>query len=121
MGILNVTPDSFSDGGRYRSTTAAVQHALQMVQDGASVIDIGGESSRPGSKPVSVVTELKRVIPVIKALRKKTTIPISIDFFVKYAYNDYKLALATTSLLRLGGQNKKFLQLFQYSLEVSAI
>lgn len=81
MGILNVTPDSFSDGGHYRNTTAAVQHALQMVQDGASVIDVGGESSRPGAKPVLVREELKRVLPVIKAIRKKSRIPISIDTY----------------------------------------
>lgn len=81
MGILNITPDSFSDGGKYRSTSQAVQHALRMIKEGASVIDIGGESSRPGSKPVSVATELKRVIPVVKALRKKTAISISIDTY----------------------------------------
>lgn len=81
MGILNITPDSFSDGGKYRSISQAVQHALRMIKEGASVIDIGGESSRPGSKSVSVATELKRVIPVIKALRKKTAISISIDTY----------------------------------------
>ncbi len=81
MGILNVTPDSFSDGGRYSTATLAVQRALEMVKEGASVIDIGGESSRPGAKPVSVQTELKRVIPVIKALQKKSRIPISIDTY----------------------------------------
>lgn len=81
MGILNVTPDSFSDGGKYRSTSQAVQHALRMIKEGASVIDIGGESSRPGSKPVSSAIELQRVMPVLKALRKKTAIPISIDTY----------------------------------------
>lgn len=81
MAILNLTPDSFSDGGKYRSTTQAVQAALRMIEEGARVIDIGGESSRPGAKPVSVATELKRVLPVITALRKKTTTPISIDTY----------------------------------------
>src|SRR3989338_7206766 len=81
MGILNVTPYSFSDGGRYSTATLAVRRALEMVNEGASVIDIGGESSRPGAKPVSVQTELKRVIPVIKALQKKSRIPISIDTY----------------------------------------
>src|SRR3989338_2987760 len=79
MGILNVTPYSFSDGGRYSTATLAVRRALEMVNEGASVIDIGGESSRPGAKPVAVQTELKRVIPVITALRRKSRIPISID------------------------------------------
>ncbi|MBI4407580.1 MAG: dihydropteroate synthase [Candidatus Kerfeldbacteria bacterium] len=81
MGILNLTPDSFSDGGTYRSTAQAVQHALQMIAEGASVIDIGGESSRPGSKPITATTELKRVLPVITALRKKTAVSISIDTY----------------------------------------
>lgn len=81
VGILNVTPDSFSDGGRYRTVSAAVRHGLTMIQAGASVIDIGGESSRPGAEPVSLAEELRRVIPVITALRKKTTIPISIDTY----------------------------------------
>lgn len=81
MGILNVTPDSFSDGGKFVSIRAAVQQALRMVDDGAAVIDIGGESSRPGAHPVSVVEELRRVIPIIKSLRKKSAIPISIDTY----------------------------------------
>ena len=81
VGILNVTPDSFSDGGRYASTDTAVEHALRMEQDGADIIDIGGESTRPGAKPVEEEKELKRVIPVIKRLRDLTTIPISIDTY----------------------------------------
>jgi len=81
MGILNVTPDSFSDGGKYADTKHAVDRALRMVDEGADIIDIGGESSRPGSDPVSVDEELRRVIPVIEELSDKTLIPISIDTY----------------------------------------
>lgn len=79
-GILNVTPDSFFDGGKYVLVSKAVKQALQMIKEGAQVIDIGGESSRPGAKPISAEEELKRVLPVIKALRAKTRkVLISID------------------------------------------
>ena len=79
MGILNVTPASFSDGGLYFDTQKAVNHALSMIDDGADIIDIGGESTRPFSDPVSLEDELSRVIPVIEELRKKTDVAISID------------------------------------------
>ncbi len=80
MGILNVTPDSFSDGGQYLSEQAAVKHAQKMIIEGADIIDVGGESTRPGSKPVSTSEELQRVIPVIQALRRvNRSIQISID------------------------------------------
>ena len=79
MGILNVTPDSFSDGGLHNSTDAAVEHALDMIKDGADIIDIGGESTRPGYSSVPADVELDRVIPVIEALRRRSDIPISID------------------------------------------
>jgi dihydropteroate synthase len=79
MGVLNVTPDSFSDGGLHLDKSAAVSRALQMVEEGADIIDIGGESTRPGSEPVAAEEELRRTIPVIEALAKKTTIPLSID------------------------------------------
>ena len=79
MGILNVTPDSFSDGGLYFDTQKAINHALSMIEDGADIIDIGGESTRPFSDPVSVEDELLRVIPVVKELRKRTDTVISID------------------------------------------
>lgn len=81
MGILNVTPDSFSDGGKHFDFDDAVTAAFQMEQDGADIIDIGGESTRPGAEPLDLDTELNRVIPVIKAIRKKTDIPISIDTY----------------------------------------
>lgn len=79
MGVLNVTPDSFFDGGKYSTTEEAVRHALYMIDEGADIIDVGGESTRPFSKPVSVEEELKRVIPVIEGIRKTSYIPISID------------------------------------------
>ncbi len=79
MGILNVTPDSFSDGGLYYDTQKAIDHALLMIEEGADMIDIGGESTRPFSDSVSVEDELSRVLPVIEKLRNKTDIVISID------------------------------------------
>lgn len=78
MGILNVTPDSFSDGGLYSQVDQAVKHALQMMADGATVIDIGGESTRPGAEPVAVEEEIRRVIPVVEALAQHNIV-ISID------------------------------------------
>ncbi len=79
MGIVNVTPDSFSDGGVHLDPEVAVKAALQMERDGASIIDIGGESTRPGALPVALDSELQRVIPVIEAIRRKSRIAISID------------------------------------------
>jgi dihydropteroate synthase len=79
MGILNVTPDSFSDGGDFFDTRKAVEHGLKMIEDGAAMIDVGGESTRPGSATVSAKEQIKRVVPVIKALSEKTRAPISID------------------------------------------
>lgn len=79
MGILNVTPDSFSDGGHYLQPAAAVEHALAMAGEGADLIDIGGESTRPQSLPVSEAEELRRVLPVLEALQGRLTIPLSID------------------------------------------
>ena len=81
MGILNVTPDSFSDGGRYFDHSFAIKKAVQMADDGADIIDIGGESTRPGSDPVSAEEELRRTIPVIEVLSKEISIPISIDTY----------------------------------------
>ena len=78
MGVLNVTPDSFSDGGRFNDPTIATNHALQMVQDGADIIDIGGESTRPGSDRITVKEELDRVLPVISALAN-SGVAISVD------------------------------------------
>lgn len=79
MGVLNVTPDSFSDGGRYAMRDAAVAHALTMVDEGAAIVDVGGESTRPGATPVGEQEELDRVIPVIEALRARADVVISVD------------------------------------------
>ncbi len=81
MGVLNITPDSFSDGGRFLSIDDAVKHAIQMQKDGADIIDIGGESTRPGALPISTSEELNRVIPVVEKLVKKIEIPLSIDTY----------------------------------------
>ncbi len=81
MGILNVTPDSFSDGGRFFDPAVALEHARQMVADGADIIDIGGESTRPGAEPVSLEEELRRTIPVIEKLSGELDVPISIDTY----------------------------------------
>jgi len=81
MGIVNVTPDSFSDGGKYSSVELAVEHALQLIAEGADILDVGGESTRPGADPVGLEEELRRVIPVIEALSKVTTVPLSIDTY----------------------------------------
>jgi dihydropteroate synthase len=79
MGILNVTPDSFSDGGRFVATQAAIDRALELVAQGADILDIGGESTRPYSDPVDIRTELARVLPVLEAVRPHTLVPLSID------------------------------------------
>jgi dihydropteroate synthase len=79
MGIVNVTPDSFSDGGQFQSTDAAIEHGLRLVKDGADLLDIGGESSRPGAKPITLDEELVRVLPVIRGLVTQTAVPISVD------------------------------------------
>lgn len=81
MGILNVTPDSFSDGGMYSDLDTAVDRAMKMIEDGADIIDVGGESTRPGSEPVTTNEEIERVIPVIKAISSRTDTPISIDTY----------------------------------------
>lgn len=79
MGIVNVTPDSFSDGGRFIGLEQAVAHALRLIEEGAAIIDIGGESTRPGAPDVPVDEELRRVVPVVAALRERCDVPISVD------------------------------------------
>jgi dihydropteroate synthase len=79
MGVLNVTPDSFSDGGLWLDAERAVAHGLEMVDQGAAIVDVGGESTRPGAEPVAEADELDRVLPVIEALSRQTSAPISID------------------------------------------
>lgn len=79
LGIVNVTPDSFSDGGRFLNEDAAVAQGLQLVEQGADLLDIGGESSRPGSQPISLEDELARVVPVVRRLAAQTAVPLSVD------------------------------------------
>jgi dihydropteroate synthase len=79
MGVVNVTPDSFSDGGRFADRDAAIAHALTMIEGGAGLIDVGGESTRPGAQAVSSEEEIRRVVPVIEALAARTQVPISVD------------------------------------------
>ena len=79
MGVLNVTPDSFSDGGEFLTAERATERGLQMAAEGAHIIDVGGESARPGAEPVTIEEELRRVLPVIQNLRRKLDVPISID------------------------------------------
>lgn len=78
MGVVNITPDSFSDGGKFLATNAAIDHGLQLIEDGADILDIGGESTRPGAEPVNIAEELRRVLPIIQAMQRKN-VPISID------------------------------------------
>ena len=81
MGISNVTPDSFSDGGKFFSFEDAVKHAIRMEKEGADIIDVGGESTRPGAKAISLDEEINRVIPVVEELVKKIKIPVSVDTY----------------------------------------
>lgn len=97
MGILNVTPNSFSDGGNFYDLDKAVQHALRMVEEGAHIIDIGGESTRPGFAAVPAEEEAARVIPVIRAVRAATAVPISIDTY-KASVAEQALAAGATML-----------------------
>ena len=90
MGILNVTPDSFSDGGKYNDLDAAIRHAQELVQDGADILDVGGESTRPGHVQITEEEEIARVVPVIKKLKEEFDIPVSID--------TYKSAVAAAAI-----------------------
>ena len=94
MGILNVTPDSFSDGGNFNSVDKALQHAKVMIKEGADIIDLGGESTRPGHNYVDADEELRRVIPVIKKLKEELDTPISVDTYkAKVADESLKLGV----------------------------
>lgn len=81
MGILNVTPDSFSDGGHFLAVDHAVGYAMKMVEEGADIIDVGGESTRPGAEPTSAAEEIQRVVPVIELIRKQSPVPLSVDTY----------------------------------------
>ena len=81
MGILNVNPDSFSDGGKYNNLDKALKHAVEMVENGADILDIGGESTRPGYIEITAEEEIERVVPIIELLSKEVDVPISIDTY----------------------------------------
>ena len=81
MGILNVTPDSFSDGGKIQGVDAALRRAEDMIKEGAAILDIGGESTRPGYTPVSEEEEMERVLPVVEAIKQRLDIPVSVDTY----------------------------------------
>ena len=112
MGILNVTPDSFYDGGRYHHAEQAVEHGLRLEAEGADVIDVGGESTRPGAQSISVQEELDRVLPVIEALVKNVTVPISID--------TYKAPVAEAAL-QAGAHMVNDISGFHFDLELPEI
>lgn len=112
MGILNITPDSFSDGGLYLDVDAAVAHGLEMIKDGADILDLGGESTRPGSEPVSPEEELKRILPVVLALKQKTDIPISVD--------TYKSSVAKVAL-KNGAEIVNDISGFHFDKEMPAV
>jgi dihydropteroate synthase len=81
MGVVNVTPDSFSDGGRFAAAEAAVAHALDLARQGADILDVGGESTRPNAVPVDLEEELRRVLPVVRELATRTGLPLSVDTY----------------------------------------
>jgi dihydropteroate synthase len=118
MGVVNVTPDSFSDGGRFADASAAASHALQLAGEGADIIDIGGESSRPGATPVGEEEELRRVLPVITQLAGKLSIPISIDT-VKVAVAKEALK-AGASFINDIGANRTDQQMWRLAAESGA-
>ena len=93
MGILNVTPDSFSDGGKWNDRDKALRHVEEMVEQGADIIDVGGESTRPGYTLISDEEEISRVVPVIEAIKERFDVPISLD--------TYKSAVAQSGIFRL--------------------
>jgi dihydropteroate synthase len=125
MGILNVTPDSFSDGGLYLDTQAAIEQTLRMVNDGADIIDIGGESTRPGSDPVPISEELNRTIPVIEILAKKVRVPISIDTYkaevAKRALDAGASMVNDISGLRFDPEMKKVVSAYQVPVVIMHI
>ncbi len=112
MGILNVTPDSFSDGGKWNSIDNAVRHAVQMANEGADVIDIGGESTRPGHEQISDDEEIERVVPVIERVKKEVGLPISID--------TYKSAVADEAL-KAGASLVNDIWGFKYDNKIAAV
>jgi len=120
MGVLNVTPDSFSDGGKFFKLEQAIKQGLKLADEGADIIDIGGESTRPGSEPVPLEEELGRVIPVIEELAKRTKVPISIDTYksrvAKAALDSGASMVNDISSLRFDAQMKKLLAEYKVPL-----
>lgn len=115
MGIVNVTPDSFYDGGRHDDTASGVEHGLRLAEEGADILDVGGESSRPGAEAVSVEQELERVLPVIERLVRETDLPVSVDTVKSevarkaialgaHCINDISGGLADPEILRVAGE-----------------
>ena len=98
MGILNVTPDSFSDGGKYNNLSAALKHTEEMIRDGADIIDVGGESTRPGHVVISDEEEIERVTPVIEAIKRNFDVPVSIDTY-NIIFNHYSTILANATII----------------------
>ncbi len=117
MGVLNVTPDSFSDGGKFLRFDEAVAQGMRMAEEGADIIDVGGESTRPGSDPIPLEEELSRVIPVISSLVKRTDVPISIDTYkaevAKRALDAGAEMINDISALRFDPQMKKIVSQYQ--------
>lgn len=121
MGIINVTPDSFYDGGKYsNSVNEAIEHSMGLIEEGADILDIGGESSRPGATPVSESEEIDRIVPVIEGIRKKSEIPISVDTYksgvAKYALNSGANWINDISGLRFDHEMKEIVK--QYNCPV---
>ena len=114
MGILNITPDSFSDGGKWNHLDEALRHTEAMIADGADIIDIGGESTRPGHTPVSAEEEAQRVLPVIEAVRKRFDIPISVRFFrrLNIQLSDF-LSQKASNILKLLNRKNNFWTFYQ--------
>ncbi|MBN2507609.1 MAG: dihydropteroate synthase [Verrucomicrobia bacterium] len=118
MGIVNVTPDSFSDGGRFLEPSAAVEHALRLVDEGADLVDIGGESSRPGAEPVGAAEELRRVLPVLEQVVARVRVPVSIDT-LKPAVARAALA-AGASVINDVGANREDPAMWEIAAEAGA-
>jgi len=118
MGVVNVTPDSFSDGGQFAAPAAAVKHAVKLAEEGADIIDVGGESSRPGATPVAEKEELRRVLPVVEQLAGRLAVPISIDT-VKVAVAKAALQ-AGASLINDIGANRNDEEMWRLAAESGA-
>jgi len=121
MGILNVTPDSFSDGGKYLSPEKAIRHGIDLAKDGADIIDVGGESTRPGASPVALQEEMDRVLPVLEKLLKETSVRVSVDT-TKYELAREAVRLGAVIINDIsGGQDARLLSLLKDNPHVQLI